>query len=186
VSIERGWPVWLGAGVLLVFGLPALRLGVPLTGLARSLGAGCWFTLLLGVVSQPFILVVARRVRSAEIAAYGPGLGLILGAAISFFTLRISGFETTDANNHLVPLPVGQVDAGLYLALLVTVLLLCLTLGVAAFLILPVGGQIARRLGRTYSGGFFTTYVLFTLLLLTLGLFLGPISKLFIPALGAG
>jgi len=57
-----------------------------------------------------------------------------------------------------------------YIGLLLVVLLVSLAHTIAIFLILPIGGALARRLGRTYTTFFFVLYILALAALLALGL----------------
>jgi serine/threonine-protein kinase len=163
VSIERGWPIWLG--LIMVLGLiaPAV-LSAPLPReVARYSAIALANMLLLGAVARVYGLVVARRERSATIAAYGSGVGVVLSIITSIVLLPNVVYVRVLPEprlGYLFPMP--------YIGLLSGILLVSLAFTLAIFLILPLGGAIARRLGRAYTTYFFVAYFLALALLLVL------------------
>jgi tetratricopeptide (TPR) repeat protein len=165
LGIERGWPIVLAAIAVLGFALPELwPSAVALRESARYAAAALATTLLIGVAARPFTVTVARRARSAIIAAYGPIIGLLLGAVNSLLWLRGFSYKCTPEQR------LGRVDLETYLYLVVTSLVLSVAVAVAAFLILPLAGTLSRRLGRSYAAGFFVAYVLLIGILLMMGI----------------
>jgi hypothetical protein len=121
-------------------------------------------TLLTGVAAGPFTVSLARRVRGAVIAAYGPATGLVLGIVSSLLWLRSFSFRCVPGQR------LGQAGIESYLVIIISSLVLSLALSVAAFLSLPAAGVLARRLDRTYATGFFIAYLLLTGALLAIGI----------------
>jgi serine/threonine protein kinase len=176
ISIERGWWIWLIAMVVLGFIVPELQLGVVITEVSRYLALGLAITLLSGIIARPLTLGLARRAQSAEIAIFGPSLGLAQGVAISLFLLHSIAYPILSVKpspissvvTKTIYTSLGAIDRTEYIGLIPYVLVLSITSAVIIFLTLPLAAIFARRLGRSYASGFFTAFLLLTGLLIVL------------------
>jgi tetratricopeptide (TPR) repeat protein len=166
VGIERGWLGGVAAIAVLGFVLPELwPSAFALREIARYIAAAFAIMLMSGIVAGPFTMTLARRMRSAVIAAYGPAIGLMMGAVNSLLWLRSFSFKCALPEQRL-----GYAEIESYLILIISSLVLSLSVAVAVFLLLPVAGALTRRLGKTYAVGFFIAYLLFAGTLLILGI----------------